>query len=67
MDGQGRILVPATLREWAGLDRRVRMIGQIHKFELWDEDAWAARRAELLDQVGGLLREPSEALRSLVL
>ena len=67
MDGQGRILIPATLREWAGLDRRVRMIGQINKFELWDEDAWAARRAELLDQVGGLLREPSEALRSLVL
>ena len=26
-----------------------------------------ARRAELLGQVGGLLREPSEALRSLVL
>jgi MraZ protein len=67
MDGQGRILVPATLREWAGLDRRVRMIGQVNKFEIWDEDAWAVRRAELLAQVGGLLQTPSDALRSLVL
>ena len=67
MDNQGRILVPPTLREVATLDRRVRMIGQVNKFELWDEDHWAARRNELLDQVGGLLKEPSEALRTLVL
>ena len=67
MDNQGRILVPPTLREVAALDRRVRMIGQVNKFELWDEDHWSARRNELLDQVGGLLKEPSEALRTLVL
>jgi MraZ protein len=67
MDNQGRILVPPTLREVATLDRRVRMIGQVNKFELWDEDHWSARRNELLDQVGGLLKEPSEALRTLVL
>ena len=67
MDGQGRILVPPSLRELASLDRRVRMIGQVNKFELWDEDLWSARRTELLGQVGGLLKEPSEALRNLVL
>ena len=67
MDSHGRILVPPSLREWAGLDKRVRMVGQIRKFELWDEDGWAVRREELLGQVGNLLKEPSEALRSLVL
>jgi MraZ protein len=67
MDGQGRILLPATLREFAGLDRRVRMIGHVNKFELWDEDLWVARRSELLGQVGTMLREPSESIRSLVL
>jgi MraZ protein len=67
MDGQGRVLVPPALREWAGLDKRVRMVGQVKKFELWDEGAWVARREELLGQVGELLREPSDALRHLVL
>jgi MraZ protein len=67
MDSHGRILVPPTLREWAGLDKRVRMVGQIKKFELWDEDVWASRREELLGQVGDVLGRPSEALRSLVL
>jgi MraZ protein len=67
MDAQGRILVPPTLRDLIGLDKRVRMLGQVSKFELWDEDHWAQRRQELLAQAGELLTEPSEALRSLVL
>lgn len=40
MDGHGRILLPPTLREFAGLDKRVMLIGQVNKFELWDEQAW---------------------------
>lgn len=40
VDGQGRVLLPPALREYAGLDRRVMMIGQVNKFELWDEQAW---------------------------
>jgi MraZ protein len=67
MDAQGRILVPPTLRDLAGLGRRARMVGQVNKFELWDEETWARRREELLGEVGQLLRQPSEALRSLVL
>ncbi len=67
MDSQGRVLVPPALRDWAGLDKRVRMVGQIKKFELWAEDGWTARREELLSQVGDLLHEPSDAVRQLVL
>lgn len=40
MDSHGRILLPAVLREWAGLDKKVRMIGQGHRFEIWDEATW---------------------------
>jgi MraZ protein len=40
MDGQGRLLLPPTLREFAHLDKRVVLIGQGKKFELWDEQAW---------------------------
>lgn len=44
-DAQGRILVPGPLREFAGIDRRVVLIGQGNKFELWDETTWSERRA----------------------
>lgn len=67
MDGHGRILVSQSLREFAALERRVKMVGQVGKFELWDEATWAERREQLLGQVGDLLEQPSEALRALVL
>lgn len=67
MDGHGRILLSSQLREWAGLDRKVRVVGQVRKFELWDEAAWGARIEELHGPSGALLSEPSEALRSIVL
>ncbi len=67
MDGQGRILVPPSLREWANLDRRVHLVGQGEKFELWNEGAWAACRDEWHKQAGELLSDPSEAVSSLVL
>lgn len=38
MDGQGRILISAPLREFAFLEKRVTLIGQGHRFELWDKE-----------------------------
>ena len=67
MDSQGRILISQPLREFASLDKRIKMVGLVDKFELWDEDAWSARREELLGRVPELHENPSDALRSLVL
>ena len=67
MDGQGRILIAQSLREFADLAKQVKLVGQGTKFELWNEQAWAARRDELLGQVGELLADPSDALKALVL
>ena len=52
LDGNGRILLPPPLREFAGLDKAVVMIGQGNKFEIWDDTKWNARRAEWLDATG---------------
>jgi MraZ protein len=46
LDGNGRILLPPPLREFAGLDKAVVLIGQGNKFEVWDEARWASRRDE---------------------
>ncbi|GAB1720614.1 MAG: Protein of unknown function UPF0040 [Nitrosospira sp.] len=40
MDGAGRILVPPTLRQFAGLVKDVMLVGQGTKFELWDSGKW---------------------------
>ena len=66
MDGQGRLLLPPPLREFASLDKRIMLIGQGNKFEIWDEQVWGDRREEWLnegDEEGGL----SEDLESLSL
>ena len=44
LDGNGRILLSPPLREFAGLNKGVVLIGQGNKFEIWDENTWNERR-----------------------
>lgn len=69
LDTHGRILLPQSLRDFAALDKRVRMVGQVRKFELWNDAAWTAHREELFEQIGELRVQASQsqALRDLVL
>ena len=39
-DRQGRITVPPALREYAGLDRDVIVVGNGSTAEIWDEPTW---------------------------
>jgi MraZ protein len=51
MDSQGRILLPQHLREFAYLDKRIVLVGQGGKFEIWDEQRWKDKTlADLEDQ-----------------
>lgn len=40
VDGQGRILIPANLREHATLNKEVLFVGLLNKIELWDVQQW---------------------------
>ena len=60
LDGNGRILLPPPLREFAALDKAVVMIGQGNKFEIWNETRWNERRAEWLSAVDGEGELPDE-------
>jgi MraZ protein len=60
LDKQGRMLVPARLREYAGLKRDVVFTGALDKFRLWDRDAWApvfARGEQVLIENPNILAE----------
>ncbi|KRE41035.1 division/cell wall cluster transcriptional repressor MraZ [Knoellia sp. Soil729] len=39
-DKQGRVTVPAHLRQYAGLTRECTVIGTGSRVEVWDTDAW---------------------------
>lgn len=48
LDAQGRILIPATLREYAGLKKKCLCVGVGERFEIWDKDAYEAFMQEAL-------------------
>lgn len=61
LDGNGRILLPPLLRDYAHLSKRVVMIGQGNKFEVWDEALWQSRREQwLAEEASGESGLPDE-------
>lgn len=44
LDSQGRILIPETLRQYAGLGKSVKVIGVYDRMEIWDDQAWEKYR-----------------------
>ncbi len=52
IDRQGRILLPALLREYAALGRDVALVGQGNKFEVWGQAQWALAREAWLAEEG---------------
>ncbi len=53
MDSAGRVLISPNLRNYAVLDKRVMLVGQGNKFELWDEAKWQAQQAASLSLMSG--------------
>ena len=41
-DRQGRVTVPASLREYAGLERDVVVVGNGSTCEIWNAESWSA-------------------------
>ena len=46
----GRILLPAELRSYAGLEKDVTIIGNRNHAEIWATDVWNARRAAVSNE-----------------
>ena len=45
IDGQGRISLPATLRQKVGIEDEVIVAGANNYFELWNKEQWEAEKA----------------------
>jgi MraZ protein len=47
LDKQGRILIPPSLREHAGLNKEIVLVGVLDHFEIWGRENWAEEDAKL--------------------
>lgn len=63
-DGTGRIQLPATLRQVAGLEKHIVLLGMGTKFEIWNETTLNKKRQE---EERSLADTASEEMRNLVL
>ena len=58
LDKQGRVMVPATLGDYAGLGKEVVVAGIHDHLEIWDRAAWRAH----LDEIEGSAEDVAERL-----
>lgn len=46
MDSAGRILLSPTLRQHAQLEQQIMLVGQLNKFEIWQDQQWQKQISE---------------------
>lgn len=54
VDSIGRVLVPDFLKKWGNLGTKVAIIGVQNRAEIWNEDDWRERKAEVEKQADTL-------------
>ncbi|MGX2947899.1 division/cell wall cluster transcriptional repressor MraZ [Frederiksenia canicola] len=67
MDSAGRILLSPVLRQHAQLEQQIMLVGQLNKFEIWQEKQWQAQIAEDLALGSSAELLDCEALKNLSL
>lgn len=63
-DSNGRLLLPQTLRQVAGLEKKVVLMGMGARFEIWNENVLNQRRVE---EERAMQEQPSAEMAELVL
>lgn len=62
-DKQDRILIPQTLREYAGLGKEIVLVGNLDHFEIWDRERWETVSSEMEQKLNE--KEAQEEIASL--
>jgi MraZ protein len=61
LDSAGRVSVPQTLRDHAGLGKEVSVIGNGTRIEIWDTTAWQAYQSAAAESIDGIAQELADA------
>ena len=49
LDNAGRVLIAPSLREFAGLEKQVCLVGQGSHFELWSSEKWQQQQQAMMN------------------
>lgn len=60
LDKQGRILLPALLRETVGIEKEVVVMGVGSKIEIWDKAAWEERQNAVAQRIADISENVGE-------
>ena len=52
VDATGRVLLSSELREFAGIDKEIMLVGQLTHFKIWNKAAWTEKTASLMPTSG---------------
>ncbi len=63
VDNSGRILISRPLRDYASLSKKVTLIGQGEKFEIWDQNFWSENVDKWREEVTS--SDDAEALKDI--
>ena len=62
LDNNGRYLLPQSLRDYARLEKKLVLVGQGNKLELWAEELWLAECEQALLESGPEAELPDELM-----
>ena len=60
LDAQGRVLLPATLRQKVGMDKSIRFVGMGNYLEIWDEERYLHESGVSEESIDDLLNYVNE-------
>ncbi len=65
LDSAGRLLLPAMLRDFAGLAKKLVLVGQGNKLEIWADEPWSEQRERWLQESASLLADHADLFQGL--
>ena len=60
LDKQGRVLISSALREFAGLEKEVVLVGVLDRVEIWDKAKWDDNNAVVEDNMDDIASQMEE-------
>ena len=60
IDGQGRIVLPILLRQYAGIEDEVVVAGANNYFELWNKEQWESEKATSQEEAWQIIESLEE-------
>ena len=60
LDSSGRFLIPSPLRDYASLEKKLVLLGQGQKVEIWSDENWQAQLDSMLADSDGMDSLPEE-------